>query len=146
MADRAAIDMFLDRAKAFFNRRLRIDAVQVVKVDVLGLQPAQALRDFRMQYFRPAATGAAVSAFGRNDALCAARRQRRADGVLAFALGIQMCRVDHTDTGSNGFLYERDVPRRSGKAVRAQADTGDRPITDFQIHINTRFFTTRFTS
>src|SRR5260370_37972521 len=50
--DLALVPVLLDRAEALFERRLRIDPMQVVEIDALWVQPATALLDFRRQHLR----------------------------------------------------------------------------------------------
>jgi hypothetical protein len=124
VADGAAVDIGLDRAKALLERRLRIHAVQVVETDRLGAQRPQALLDLGPQHLGAALAGTAVAALGGDEHVLGGAIERLADGALAVAAAVQVRGVDVAYAGGHGFADEGHVPGRSGEPVGAQADAG----------------------
>lgn len=123
MADRATVDVRLDRAEALFQRRFRVDPVQVVEPDRLGAQRAQALLDLRPEHLRPA-LARAVAAFGGDEHVLGDTLERLADRALALAAGVEVCGVDVAHARGHGIADERHVLGRGGQTIGAHADTG----------------------
>ncbi len=92
VADLAAADQVADRGDGLGQRRVRVVAVQVVDVDVVGAEPrrgcrrrpagSSAARGRRL----PAWKGNALRDLGREDPLAPARLDRGADDALGLAV------------------------------------------------------------
>ena len=54
MADLPALAVLADRFEAALERRVRVEAMEVVEVDAVRPEPAQALLDLRAEDLRPA--------------------------------------------------------------------------------------------
>ena len=122
--DLPAVAVRGDRGEALLERRLGVDAVQVVEVDRVGAEAPQALLDLRAQCFRIAGTGV-VAALRRDDHAVRTGRERLADRGLALAVGVGVGGVDHADPGSGRLPDQLDVLRRVPEAVRTEADPRD---------------------
>jgi len=83
VADVAAVDALADRAEALLERRVGVDAVQVVEPDRVGAQRAQALVDLRVQDLR-AALARVVAALRGDEDVVAAAAERLADRDLLW--------------------------------------------------------------
>ena len=121
MADDATVDVGPDRAEALLERRLGIDAVQVVQADGIGPERAQALLDLRAQDLRPALAGA-VAALGGDEHLFAHVGERLAEGALAVPAAVEVRGVDVAHACGHGLSNERDVLRCCREAVGAEPD------------------------
>ena len=128
MPDLPAVAVRGDRAEALLERRLGVDAVQVVEVDRLDAQPPQALVDLRAQCLGAARAGREAAL--RRDDHAVRRAKRFADRRLALAVGVGVGGVDQADPGGEGLPDELDVLRRVPKAVRAEADPRDLQVTE----------------
>ena len=124
VADRAAVDVALDRTQALLERRLRVDAVQVVEADRVGAQRAQALLDLPREHVGPA-LARPVAALGRDEHVVATARERLADRALALAAAVEVCGVDVPHARGHGLAHEVHVLGRGREAVGAEADPGD---------------------
>ncbi|SNY46838.1 hypothetical protein SAMN05421748_10815 [Paractinoplanes atraurantiacus] len=102
----------------------RIEAVDLVEVDVVGAQAAQGVLDRRHD---PAAGGALpvrvvahrpAELGGDHDAVAAAL-QGLADDLLGFAVRVDVRRVDEVDAGVQGLVHDAD-----GLVVVGIADAG----------------------
>ena len=131
MPDLPAIAIRGDGAEALLERSLGVDAVQVVEVDRVGPQAAQALVDLRAQCL--GAAGAwREAALRRDDHAVRTRRERFTDRRLALAVGVAVGGVDHADPGSDGPPDELNVLRRLPEAVRAEADACELRVTEHE--------------
>ena len=127
--DLPALAVVGDRSETLLERRLGVDAVQVVEVDRLGAQAPQALLDLRAQRLRAARTGV-IAAFRRDDHAVRARRERLADRRLALAVGVGVGGVDHADPGGDRLPNQLDVLRRLAEAVRPEPDPRDLRVAE----------------
>jgi hypothetical protein len=110
-ADFAGYEQILHRAGALFHRHVRIGPMHLIKIDDIGLQPAQRIVDFLQD---AAATGVAErlavlpveACFGGDGHLRAPASQRRTDDLLGMAEAIDRRGVDQCDAaidrGLNG--------------------------------------------
>ena len=121
VADRAAVDVRLDRAEALLERGLGIDPVQVVEADRLGPQRAQALLDLRARA-PPAGLRPRGSRPSWRPALPRRAVERLADRALALAARVEVRGVDVAHARRDGLADEVDVLGRGRQAVRAEAD------------------------
>ncbi len=98
----------LQRAKRLFKRRARVDAMKLIEIDALELQPAQAHLDALNEIagaahvFGLRRTLARDSAFGGDDHASRIRRQRFADQPLGDLRPIGVGGVDESDAKLNG--------------------------------------------
>ena len=121
VADLAGAHQIVERAERFLDRRQRVEAVQLVEVDVVGAEAAQARLDRAGQVVargadvvrsRPAAEGA----LGRDEHLVAPALDRLAEDLLGQAVRVDVGRVEHRDAGLEADV---DEPRRLGDVARA---------------------------
>ena len=129
--DLTAIAVRGDRAEALLERRLRVDAVQVVEVDRAGAQAPQALVDLRAQRLGAARSGR-EAALRRDDHAVRRGRERFTDRRLALAVGVGVGGVDEPDPGGGGLPDELDVLGRLPEAVRAEAEARDLRVTEHE--------------
>ena len=121
-ADRATIDIGLDRPEALLERRLRVDAVQVVEADRVGAKRSQALLDLRQSTSgRP--SPAPIAALGRDehvpvDARRAPRRSSRSLSPPVYRCAVSMWRTPAATASRMKLTFS------VRQAVRAQADAG----------------------
>src|SRR6266487_812853 len=132
MPDLPCVHILLDRSEALLERRLGIDAVQVVELDAARLQPAKALFDLSAKHLWAALARAEAALRADDDALWD-RRERGADRLLALAAGVEVGGVDRPDAGGDRLLDEGDVLARVGEPVRPEPDAGDLGIADPQL-------------
>jgi hypothetical protein len=87
-------------AERFFDRNLRVDAVQLVKVDAFELEPLEATLEAGAQPFRPRVdrplirTRAREPGFGRDHDALAIRRERLRDDLFADVGPVRIGRID----------------------------------------------------
>lgn len=92
----------------FFNWSDRIPGMQPIKVDVVGLQPAQGAVQRAVNILAPISAGVRVSGFGIERKLCCqydavtqiALGEKLADHLLAFAAGVSVGGVDEVSPAS----------------------------------------------
>jgi hypothetical protein len=123
VADRATVDIRLDRAQALLQRRLRVDPVQVVQPDRVEAQRAQALLDLRPKHIRPP-LARAVAPFGGDEHVLGGAVERLADRALTLPAGVQVRGVDVANARGHRLADERHMLGRGGQTIGAQADTG----------------------
>src|SRR5689334_279293 len=96
----AGRDELRHRAYRLLDRRLRIDAMLVVEIDVVGAEPLQRSLDRFADVLGPA-VGAAVAEradeFRREDVLIALPLDRAADELLVLADGVHLRRIEEVD-------------------------------------------------
>jgi hypothetical protein len=99
-----------------------MNAVQVVKVNRVRPQLAQALFDLPAQDVRLAFAGRVAAFGGRDQAWPIPVGQRCANRALAVAADVQVGRVDDVDAGLHGSPDEGDMAWRVAQPVRAKPD------------------------
>ena len=133
--DRTAVNVLLDRAQTLLDRRLRVDAMEIVERDAADSQAGETLFDFLSEDLGLAAAGVAVAAFGRDDHARRRGRQRSSDGFLAFAAGVEMRRIDHLDAGVGGGADERDALVCIAEPVRAETYPTDLGVAEAEVSV-----------
>src|SRR5579884_1377166 len=119
----------LNGPDAGLDRSRSIDAMEVVQLDRVGLEPTEALLDLGSQHL---GGGVVIAALGGHHAAVRKRREGRGDRALALASGVQVCGVDHVDPCGERLAQQRTVLRGVGEPVGAQADPGDLDVPDCQ--------------
>ena len=143
VADLAGLDHVVQRLHRLLDRRPGIEAVDLVEVDVVHTEPAQARIDLGHDRLARQADGVAATAhrpvhLGRQDDLVTVGEisERSADDLLARADGVDVRRVEEVDAGVEGILDETSTgvlverPRvvaghRIAEAHASDADAGD---------------------
>src|ERR1700677_5111486 len=105
MPDLTRVLELFQRAEALFHRHLRVDSVQLVKIDPLQLQPPQAHYHALLKVFWPSIlsplirTGAGEAALGRNYQVLLVGITSFRDDVLADlgAIRIRCVNKVHTE-------------------------------------------------
>ena len=120
MADRAPLHVALDRAQALLQRRIGVDTVQVVEVDRLSAERAQALLDLRLERRR---TRPAIAALGRDEHVLGDALERLPDRALALAAGVEVGGVDVANARGDRLTHEGHMVGR--EAVGAEPDARD---------------------
>ena len=106
--DLALLLHLLQRAQGLLERRARIDAVQLVEVNALHLQPAQAHLDALNQVARAAHVLRFSrplprdSAFGGNDKVVGIRKERLGNQPLGNLRPVSVGRIDEVDAQFDG--------------------------------------------
>ena len=113
----------LERAERLLERRLAVPLVDLVEVDVVGAQPAQArlARLDQVMTRQPRVVRAAAHRkprLGRDQHTVAASLQRLADDLLRRARRVDVGRVDHVDAGVERHV---DLPLGAGEVDLADA-------------------------
>src|SRR4029077_16506113 len=122
MPDLPGLAALGQRGEALLERRLRVDAMEVVERDALDPQAAEALVDLRAELLGAAGAGG-KAAFRTDDDFRAGRG--RADRPLPSALRVGVRRVDVADAGRDGQPHELRVLGRVPEPVRAEPDPRD---------------------
>ena len=129
--DLPAAAVLVDHAQAVLEWRLRVDPVEVVELDAVGPQPAEALLDLASQHVGPALPRVECALGGNHDPL-GEGRQGGTDRLLALAACVQVGGVDEVDPGGDRLLDERLVLGRLGQPVRAQPDPYHLGVAELQ--------------
>ena len=121
VADLAGPHQVVERAQHLLDRRHGVEAVELVEVDVVGAEPAQARLDRPDQVVarRADVVGAGAEAegpLGGDDHLVAAALDRLAQDLLGHAVRVDVGRVEH---GEPGLEADVDEPRGLGDVARA---------------------------
>ncbi len=109
----------VERLKRFLHRRMRVEAMNLVEIDVVGLQPAQAFVDGVLDMLARKAALVGIVAHGvedfRGDDEPVARRsevlQRATDNLFAHAERVDVGRVEKVDASFQRALDERTAFR-----------------------------------
>jgi hypothetical protein len=132
VADLAAVDVLAQHAEALLQRRLGIDPVQVVQVDRVGPQRAQALLDLGAEDLGATLAGAVAALGGDEDVAGVDPVERGTDRLLARAARVQVGGVDVPHAGGDRLADEGDVLAGGGQPVGPEADAGDLVIGESQ--------------
>jgi hypothetical protein len=114
ITDLAAANEIVEGADGLLDRRLRIEAVQLEEIDIVGAEPAQAALDRTQQMVtrgadivRPLA--GAEGRLGRDDDAVAAAGDGLAQDLLGQAVGVDVGAVEHGEAG-----LEADIDQAGG--------------------------------
>ncbi len=123
VTDPPPVPVLLDGGEAVLERRVRMDAVQVVERDAVRTQPAQGVLDLRPEHLGAAVPGG-VATLARHDAVGRDWREGGADRLLALSPGVEVGGVDVAHAGGDRLPDEGDVRGRVGEPVRPGARCG----------------------
>ena len=128
--------MSFDLGEAVLERRLGIHAVQVVELDHVGVQAAQALFDLGPKDLRLAPSRSPEPTLGGDQAAAGHSRHRLADRLLAVAARVEVRAVDHLHARLNRGFDEVDVGACVRKAIGSQAYARDLSVTELHCRIH----------
>ncbi len=151
IAHLAALHQRVERAQRLLDRGLRVEAVQGVDVDVVGIQAAQAGFAGAEQMMARRADVVRVVAhaegrLGRDDHLAAATGNRLAENFLGDAVRVNVGGVEHGDARvqanvdeARRFVHVGFAPRAEEIAPSAERRRAEAEYRDFEAADQSRF-------